>query len=91
MYDLKLSQRLTLIKSSRAVSRASWLKIDVSGTSPHHQILIIGKELVPETSIFNQLTQLIAQEDSIKKFDFNSFCGSVYNQRLLENLATSIS
>jgi hypothetical protein len=30
-----------------------------------HQILMMGIELVPETSIFNQLTQLIAQEDFI--------------------------
>jgi hypothetical protein len=27
-----------------------------------HQILMIGAELVPETSIFNQLTQLTARE-----------------------------
>jgi hypothetical protein len=33
MYDLELSRRLTLIKSSRAVNRVSWLKITkVSGT-----------------------------------------------------------
>jgi hypothetical protein len=28
-----------------------------------HQILMMGMELVPETPIFNQLTQLIARED----------------------------
>jgi hypothetical protein len=30
-----------------------------------HQILMTGMELVPETSIFNELTWLIAQEDFI--------------------------
>jgi hypothetical protein len=30
-----------------------------------HKILMMGTELVPEMSIFNGLTQLIAQEDFI--------------------------
>jgi hypothetical protein len=30
-----------------------------------HQILMMGMKLVPEMSIFNQLTQLIAREDFI--------------------------
>jgi hypothetical protein len=32
-----------------------------------HQILMMGTELVPETSIFNELTRLIAQEDFINE------------------------
>jgi hypothetical protein len=69
MYDLKLSQRLTLIKYSRAISCVSWLKItDVSGTIsvPIIIALMMGTEMIPETSvIFNQLRWLIAREDFI--------------------------
>jgi hypothetical protein len=53
MYDLKLSRRLILIKSSRDISRVSWLKITyVSGT-------------ISVPIILNQLGQRITREDFI--------------------------
>jgi hypothetical protein len=68
MYDVKLSWRLKLIKSSRAESRVSSLKSNVSGTVSVpiiRAILMMGTETVPETLDFNELTRLSAREDFI--------------------------
>jgi hypothetical protein len=70
MYDLKLSQRLILIKISRAISRVSWLNItDISGTISVpiiRAVLMMGTDMGPETSvIFKQLSRLIARKDFI--------------------------
>jgi hypothetical protein len=72
MYDLKLSRRLTLIKSSLVISRVSRLQItDVSGTISVTIImammsLMMRTEMLSETSVtFNQLTRLVARDDVI--------------------------
>jgi hypothetical protein len=67
MYDVKLSRRLKLIKSSRANSRVNSLKSNVSGTVsvPIIIALMMGTETVPETLDFNELTRLSAREDFI--------------------------
>jgi hypothetical protein len=65
----ELYTKLWSIKSSLVIIYVSWLKItDVSGTIfvPHHQALMMGTEMVPETSvIFNQLMRRTAREDYI--------------------------
>jgi hypothetical protein len=69
IYDLELSRRLCIIKSSRATSRVKWLngeKTNVSRTSPRPQ----GAELVLETLVFSpshHLSRLVAREDFIIK------------------------
>jgi hypothetical protein len=47
---------------------SSWRRMIWSfhGIRPHNQDLMMGTELVPETSIFNKLTRLIAREGFIK-------------------------
>jgi hypothetical protein len=68
------------IKSSRAISRVSSLKINVSGTgsipiiiTSYHHMLIMGTEPVPQMSIFNELTRLIARENFINVSRCESF------------------
>jgi hypothetical protein len=56
VYDLKLSRRLTLIKFFRAIRSAISFIIMVTSNSDD------GEKLAPETSIFNELTRLIARE-----------------------------
>jgi hypothetical protein len=43
-----------------------------------HQILMMGMELVPEISIFNELIRLIAQEDFINVSHRESFRSCIY-------------
>jgi hypothetical protein len=77
LYNLQLSRRLTLIKSSRAIIHVRWLKItDVSGTSfaPSSDLWCnhspddgYRAKIIPETSvIFNQLVRLTVRKDFIK-------------------------
>jgi hypothetical protein len=63
VYDVKLSRRLTLIISSRATSRVSWLNLptfrrpSLSSSSGLWCYPMMGTEMVPETSvIFNSMT-----------------------------------
>jgi hypothetical protein len=46
LYDLKLSRRLTLIKSSQAISLVDWLKIaNISGAETILEMPVIFKQL----------------------------------------------
>jgi len=83
MYDLKLTQRLTLIKSSLAISHVSWLKFtDVSGTFSIPIIRVMSMSIcymfpVQRLSISETVTDMA---DSQRRFnsDFmfflNPFC-----------------
>jgi hypothetical protein len=97
MYDLELSRRLSIIKSSRATSRVNWLngeKNTVSRTISVLVLRVLKSVVILETLVFsslNQLTRLGAREDFIREITCLGMLMNINNMFINNIIAEFVS